>query len=126
QPDGMFASYDAIRDGRVRQVPGRSGGFTELGGAPEMVLEIISDSSIEKDTVRLPEVYLRAGVAEFWRIDARGGELRFEILRREEAGYVPALGEDGWWRSEVFGHWFRLVQQPNPLGHPSYTLESRP
>src|SRR4051812_15201215 len=79
-PGGLFVSFAALREGHVRQVPGRHAGVVELEGTPEMVLEVVSDSSVEKDTVRLPELYRRAGIPEFWRVDARG-ELRFEVLR---------------------------------------------
>jgi Uma2 family endonuclease len=94
-PDGMFVSFDAFRRGRVRQVPDGPDAV-ELEGTPDMVLEVVSDSSAEKDTVRLPEIYGRAGIPEFWRIDARGLEARFEILRLTDAGYVPAQEPDGW------------------------------
>jgi Uma2 family endonuclease len=123
-PDGLFISYDAFRSGRVRQVAGARAGVVELEGSPEMVLEVVSESSLEKDTVTLPVLYHRAGVNEFWRIDARG-ELRFEILHRTESGYVPAEEADGWWRSAVFGRWFRMTQQPDLLGQPQFTLAIR-
>src|SRR5947209_4910846 len=76
-PDGLFVSFTALEDGRVREVSGRRSGVVELEGSPEMVLEVVSDSSVEKDTVRLPELYARAGIQEFWRIDARGPEPQF-------------------------------------------------
>jgi Uma2 family endonuclease len=123
-PDGLFVSFAALDEGRVREVAGRHAGVVELEGSPEMVLEVVSDSSVEKDNDRLPGQYQRAGVREFWRIDARG-ELRFEILRLTEAGYVPAQEPDGWWRSEVFERSFRLTQQPNRRGRPAFTLAVR-
>ena len=51
-----------------------------VGYYPDVVLEIVSESSVEKDYERLPELYGRAGVSEFWRADVRR-ELTFEILR---------------------------------------------
>jgi|SRR5215813_8691123 len=121
-PDGAFVSFDALRSGRVRQVAGKIAGVVELEGAPEMVLEVVSDSSVEKDTVRLPELYARAGIQEFWRIDARDAKLSFEILRLTDTGYVPTKEPDGWWRSAVFGRLFQLTQQQDPLGQPAFTL----
>src|SRR5207247_1100015 len=88
----------------------------------EMVLEVVSDSSVTKDNTRLPERYARAGIAEFWRVDARGG-LRFEILRLAGAAYAPAETVDDWQRSEVFGRWFRLTPATDPLGQPQFTLD---
>jgi Uma2 family endonuclease len=123
-PDGLFVTYASLQSGRVRCVPGQHGDTVELEGAPEMVLEVVSDTSVEKDTIILPDLYCRAGVAEFWRVDARG-EPRFEIFRLTEAGYVPTQESDGWWRSDVFGHSFRLTHQADPLGQPQFTLAFR-
>jgi Uma2 family endonuclease len=123
-PDGLYFTYDALRSGRIRQLAGRRPGVIELEGTPDMVLEVVSDSSVEKDLERLPDLYRRAGIPEFWRADARG-ELRFEILRLTEAGYVAAEAPDGWRRSEVFGRSFRLTQHADPLGQPKYRLELR-
>lgn len=125
-PDGQFVSFVAFQEGRVREVPGKHIGVVELEGSPEMVLEVVSASSVEKDMDRLPGLYWRAGIAEFWRVDARGEDLRFEILRREATGYVPANEPDGWWRSAVFGLSFRLTQQADCRGQPSFSLEQRP
>jgi Uma2 family endonuclease len=123
-PDGAFVSFVAFQTGRVREVPGRVAGVVEFEGSPDMVLEVVSESSVEKDTVRLPELYRRAEIREFWRIDARG-ELRFEILRLTDAGYVPCQEADGWWRSEVFGRSFQMTRQADSLGRPLCTLSIR-
>jgi Uma2 family endonuclease len=124
-PDGLFVSYQALQSGRVRQVPGSQTGVVELEGTPDMVLEVVSDSSVEKDTIRLPDLYQQAGIPEFWRIDARGPEARFEILRLSGTEYVPTRQPDEWWRSDVFNRSFRLTQQVDPLGQPVFTLEVR-
>jgi Uma2 family endonuclease len=123
-PDGLFVSFEAIESGAVRQVAGRSAGVTEFEGAPDMVLEVVSDSSVEKDTGQLPELYARSGISEFWRIDAREG-LRFEILRLVADVYVASVAANGWLRSEVFGRSFRFVQTTDRLGQPDYILEVR-
>ncbi len=124
-PDGLFVSYVALKNGHVRQVPNARGvGVVELEGAPEMVLEVVSDSSEEKDLVLLPVLYHAAGIDEFWRVDARG-ELTFEILRWRSPGYEALRLADGWWRSELFGRDFQLTQTTDPLGDPLYTLGVR-
>ncbi len=110
---------------RVRRLPGRQAGVVELEGSPEMVLEVVSESSVPKDTVELPPLYHQAGVQEFWRMDARG-ELTFEILRRDQAGWASTQQPDGWWHSPVFGHYFHLDQSPDPLGRPVFILQARP
>jgi Uma2 family endonuclease len=124
-PDGLFVSYAAFDAGRVREMAGRRpGGVIELEGTPDMVLEIVSDSSEQKDYERLPEQYRRAGIPELWRIDVRGA-LRFEVLRLTEQGYAPAQEADGWWRSAVFNRSFRLTQGTDQRGQPLFTLEVR-
>jgi Uma2 family endonuclease len=89
-----------------------------------MVLEVVSNSSVEKDTDILPEAYARAGIPEFWRIDARAG-VSFEVFRLTPEGYAPSREADGWWRSEAFGRSFRLTAATDPLGDPTYRLEVR-
>jgi Uma2 family endonuclease len=124
EPDGTFVSFESVRQGRVQLVEGVEG-FVELEGTPDMVLEVVSASSVEKDTVVLRELYWQAGIPEYWLVDARGQRLRFEILRRRRDGYVETRKQDGWLRSVVFGKSFRLSSQLDELGHPEYTLAIR-
>lgn len=61
----MVVSEAAIAAGRVRLVPaagGRPDRFVELEGGPDLVVEIVSDASVRKDTQLLPRVYHEAGV----------------------------------------------------------------
>jgi len=126
EPDGLFVSWEALRSGRIRLVEGAEEGFVELEGTPDMVLEIISPTSVRKDTVVMRELYWHAGIAEFWLVDARGQAPRFEILRHTPEGYVATEAVDGFLPSAVFGKAFQLTQQTDPLGHPHFTLSVRP
>jgi Uma2 family endonuclease len=123
-PDGMFVSFEAFESGRVKEFAAGAEGVTAFEGSPDMVLEVASDSSVDKDYDLLPDLYCQAGVPEYWRVDARG-TLTFEILHRTDNGYVSAVDPDGWCRSKVFGRSFRLIQSADRLGRPDYTLESR-
>lgn len=125
EPDGLFVSFNAIEGGRVRLVEGAEEGYVELEGSPDMVLEIISASSVRKDTVRLRELYWRAGILEYWLVDARGATVQFDILRRGAKGYTTTRRQKGWLPSAVFGRAFRLTQQANRLGLPQYSLEAK-
>lgn len=124
-PDGMFVSMESLRTGKVRLVEGAEGGFTELQGSPDMVLEIISPSSVHKDTVVLLDLYWQAEIEEYWLVDVRGEQIQFSILRRGAARYVATRKQAGWLKSAVLGKSFRLTQQADTLGHPEYTLEIR-
>jgi Uma2 family endonuclease len=72
EPDALFVSYDAVSSGRVRWVEGAEESYVEVEGSPDMVLEIVSKTSMRKDTATLRERYGRAGVREYWLVDARG------------------------------------------------------
>jgi Uma2 family endonuclease len=123
QPDGLFVSYDAVQELRVRFIEGSRQGHVEVVGSPEMVLEVISNKSVQKDTKVLRELYWAAEIPEYWLVDARKGAAHFDILRRGKRGYTAARAQEGWLRSGVFGRSFRLTQRADPLGHPRYTLE---
>jgi Uma2 family endonuclease len=126
EPDGMFVSYEALRTGRVKRLEGNWPGYFQLEGTPEMVLEVISASSVEKDTVELRNLYWRAGIAEYWLVDARGAELSFNILKHGARGYTATRRQaDGWLKSNVFARSFRLLRETDPLGDPQYILEVR-
>ena len=59
QPDLLFVSSE------------RSYIITEdnIRGAPDLVIEILSPSTAQLDTVRKRELYARFGVAEYWQVD---------------------------------------------------------
>ena len=126
EPDGMFVSHAALDRDAVRLIESTGGDYIELVGTPDMVLEVVSTSSVEKDDETLRELYARARIPEYWLIDARGEELRFEILRLTARGYtLPRRQAGGWMRSNVFGRSFRLTQQTDRRGNPQFTLEVR-
>ena len=124
-PDGIFILNDSVQTLKVQIVAGVGGGYVRIEGGPDIVLEVVSDSSVRKDTVRLRSLYWKAGVREYWLVDARRETPTFEILRRGEKGFVATRKRDGWLMSNVLGKSFRLTQHTDPLGHPAFTLEMR-
>ena len=125
EPDVVAVSDDAIDAGRVRLVPSASGKpdrFIELEGGPDLIVEIVSDSSVAKDTRRLPVAYHAAGVREFWLVDARGADVLFTIHRRESAGFIATAPVDGFARSDVFGCGFAVRRSRNAHGRLVYDL----
>jgi Uma2 family endonuclease len=127
EPDGMFVSYEAMRSGRVQRVQGAADqDFLELEGTPEMVLEVVSATSVQKDTVELRELYWKADIAEYWLVDVREGNLDFNLLKHGSKDYtVTRRQAGGWLKSTVFNRSFRLTQQMDPLGEPLYQLDVR-
>lgn len=128
EPDATFASMKCIRSGRVNLIPreGAEGQYMQLMGTPDWVLEVVSDSSVKKDTVLLRQAYYRAGIREYWLIDARGKEIDFQILQWRKSGYVAAPKRSGWRYSRIFKHEFQLVRERNELDLWEYTLRYRP
>ncbi len=124
-PDSTFISNATLQSDRVRLIEGAEGGFVELQGSPDMVLEVLSASSVKKDTVVLKQAYWDADIGEYWLVDARGEPLQFDIFRHTARGYVCQRKQDGWIKSPVFGKSFKLTQRMGPAGHPDYTLAVR-
>jgi Uma2 family endonuclease len=127
EPDGTFALWTTLESERVRLVSreGEEGPYLELFGSPDWVMEIVSKSSVRKDTKVLRELYYRAGIGEYWLIDPRGDELRFEILVAGKQGYVAAESKKGWQRSRVFGRFFRLRRRRGRMNLWEYTWEMK-
>ena len=124
KPDALFASAEALTD-RVRILEGKKEGYVELEGSPDMVLEVISESSVRKDTEQLRQDYWEASIREYWLVDARPDPVVFDILRHTHKGYRTTPKKGGWIKSNVFGKSFRLTFQMSALGYPEYTLEVR-
>jgi Uma2 family endonuclease len=88
-----------------------------------VIVEIVIDASVGKDTRRLPEAYFRAGVAEYWLADARREELSFHIHRRGESAFEPVTPDaNGFQRSVAFNAGFRLEGARNEQGGWAFDL----
>jgi Uma2 family endonuclease len=103
-------------------IEGKEGGFVELQGSPDMVLEVLSKSSEKKDRVLLKTAYWEAGILEYWLVDARKEPLQLDTFRCGPRGYIATRRQDGWVKSALFGKEFRLEVHPNESGHPEFTL----
>lgn len=128
EPDVVAALWESFEAGRARYSKSASGdGSPALEGVPDLIVEIVSRSSVRKDTKVLPLLYARAGVPEFWLADARGSELRFSI-QALRGGRYEAIAPDaqGWLSSPRLGGEFRLLRHPARHGHWRYVLEHRP
>src|SRR5262249_34088585 len=124
-PDATFISDVTSGSDRVRLIEGAKGGYVEVQGSPDMVLEVVSDSSVEKDAAILLDAYWKAGVTEYWLVDARRDPVQFDIFRRTAKEYKRAPKKQVWVTSRVFGKWFRLSVTKKGTGHPEYTLDVR-
>jgi Uma2 family endonuclease len=128
EPDAMYISYRSCEAKRVSFVSGDStdGDATEINGTPDIVIEVVSPNSEDKDNEWLMDAYWRAGIPEYWLIDARDeDELRFTIYKHKADGYDATRKTGGWAKSGVLGRSFRLTRKTGRHGYPRYTLENR-
>jgi Uma2 family endonuclease len=122
EPDAVVVLWDSLRSGRVRYVPSDP----EIEGAPDVIIEVVSDGSVRKDTQRLPPLYARAGIPELWLVDTRKEPLRFDIHVLQDGRYVRVEPDaEGWSRSERLSRDFRLTRRKTPVGSWGSRLEWR-
>lgn len=130
EPDLVVLFQESLRNGRVRPLswsarnPDR---LTEIEGPVDLVVEVVSDSSVGKDMKHLPHLYAQAGVPELWIADARGEPLQFDVHTLNKDGVYTRVRLDvgGWIRSPRLGASFRLVRRRDPFLGWAYTLERR-
>ena len=127
EPDGFLVLWETFASGAARWVD-REGdqGPIELVGRGDMVLEVVSDTSENKDFVELQRDYAAVGFPEYWLVDARREELSFQILRLVDGAYQPAVADsEGWVVSRVWGRSFKLERDVDRLGKPRFILGVR-
>jgi Uma2 family endonuclease len=125
EADATLVKWRTYQTGKVRLKPRKDRyiDFIEIQGSPDWVLEIVSRTSVAKDTQKLRKDYFRAGIREYWLIDARGDAIDFQLLVRRPKGFVAVKPRDGWYKSRVFGRFFRLTRRRNRAGRWQYKLE---
>jgi Uma2 family endonuclease len=123
EPDAVFVKWSTFKSGKVKLIPTKEeDDFIELQGTPDWIMEIVSPSSVDKDTNLLMLRYHLAGIPEYWLIDARGDNLWFDIFYDTSEGYQAAEVISGWRFSKVYGKKFRLTRAKDPIGGWEYRL----
>jgi Uma2 family endonuclease len=123
EPDMVFASRTSLHRQRVQLQQGEDS--LELIGSPDMVLEVVGPTSVEKDTIRLVKLYHKARVREYWLVNPLGDELDFKLYRYAARKFTLVTPSRGWLHSEVFDQSFRFIETTNELNLPEFTLEAR-
>jgi Uma2 family endonuclease len=124
--DACFVRNETWDSGRVVAVArSDEDDGAELQGAPDWVLEVISPSSVRKDTDRLVVAYFKAGIPEYWLVDVRNDPIRFDVFTRGDKGYEAAESRDGCVASPLFQREFRLECQRRGVGRWRYKLHMR-
>jgi len=79
-----------------------------LVGPPDLAIEVVSPDSVARDRATKRAEYARAGIREYWVIDARPGIRRAEFFVLRDSQFVDAPAVDGVYRSAVLeGFWLR-------------------
>ena len=121
EPDGMYVSHDGLTGGRVKLERGAES--LEVEGTPDMVVEVVSPTSRQKDRKVLFELYHRAGIAEYWIVEQYKDDIMFDLFVWQREGYAPAPAVEGWTQSPVFGRKFQFRITNDRSGYPVYHLD---
>ena len=125
EPDIICILNESLATDKISFVasPKCKGRYIELEGAADLIVEIVSDSSVKKDTRDLPAAYFKEAVREYWLVDARGEELSFLIQRRGQNAFEPVEADDsGAQWSEVMRCHYRLERSDDQFGYWQYDL----
>jgi Uma2 family endonuclease len=129
EPDVVVVLFQSVDQGKVKLVPAAGSTGTrcaEIQGAPDLVVECVSDSSVAKDRLRLRNSYAVAGISEYWIVDARPSKPMLTVLRLVKRGYREVrANRDGYVRSTLLGLAVRLERQPPRSGLVRYRLVVR-
>lgn len=63
-------------------------------GAPEFVVEVLSDSSVRKDTVLKLEKYKNAGVSEYWIVDLKSRHVLVYDFANDKPTQIYGIGSE--------------------------------
>ena len=98
--DVVFSDEDVVQPDILFVSEGRRGIITEanISGAPDLVIEILSPSTADRDKNLKMSLYSRAGVREYWIVDPTDetvqvlelGSEGYEVDRTYTAGKVPS------------------------------------
>ncbi|BBO17358.1 restriction endonuclease [Candidatus Brocadia pituitae] len=83
QPDILFISKD--RSGII--------GEKNVQGAPDLVVEIISENSAYRDMVQKKKLYAKFGVKEYWIVIPEGEEIEIYTLKENAYQLYQAYGK---------------------------------
>ena len=126
EPDTMLVTYDALRSDRVRLLPAAPERTAlTVQGAVDLIVECVSPSTVEKDTVRLRAAYFSAGVREYWILDGRGDTLTFALLSRSDDAndWTEVAADGGGGRlSPVLNRRVWIDRVTDPAGYPDWAV----
>ena len=93
QPDILFISKD-----RLNII-----GDKNLQGAPDLVIEILSESNAYRDLIQKKKLYSKFGVKEYWIVVPGEKTIDVHILKDKTYQLYKTLGEDDTLESQILG-----------------------
>jgi Uma2 family endonuclease len=123
EPDILFYSHASKASGLVQLTDGDA--TIEIVGSPDLIVEVVSNSSGKKDEQILPKKYWQAGVKEYWIVDSRKSPV-LTIFKRGKRGFVAVTEKQGWLTSEVLSAQCRLKTSLADGATTDVTLEMKP
>jgi len=109
----------------------RNLGEERFTGAPDLLVEVISEDSVRRDRVEKFLEYEREGVREYWLFDSRPAHYSVEAFALEAGVYTPiGVDHEGWLQSLVLPGfrvkptWFTSESLPDSLSALSEMLSS--
>lgn len=98
---------------------------SHLVGHPDLVIEIVSQDSPQRDYVEKFREYESAGIPEYWVIDPRPGRRRADFFVLRAGRYEASLPDGGGvYRTALLpGFWLRLNWLWDDSGDPTAALE---
>ena len=84
QPDLLFISKDSLH----------IIGEKNVHGAPDLVIEIISENSAYRDMVQKKKLYAKFGVKEYWVVIPEGEEIEIYTLKDKTFQLYKTYGKD--------------------------------
>ena len=80
-------------------------------GMPELVIEILSPSSIKRDRFEKMEVYQRFKAPEYWIVDPANSSIEVYTLQNDKLEIAGFAAQEGTVQSPALGGWELEVQQ---------------
>lgn len=92
---------------------------TYIDGPADLVVEVVSPDSDERDRVEKLAEYETAGIPEYWLVDPRRREALFYVLGADGRYHAASVDAEGFYRSTVLAPFrllkvVRLWQRPLP------------
>jgi len=120
EPDAQLVLGKTLASNKAWVRYNKKGKPTAIEGSPDLLIEVVSESSVDKDTRRWRKAYHRAGVREYWIIDAQGPAIEIEILKWSKRAYVQVAVKEGCWESPVLGRRCCLSRKKGRYGFWNY------